>query len=81
MSNKIFYFVYKNKELGSNEILKVDRMDYNDFIQPHFHDKKHAKIHGSEGIFANTLTEAMDVDLNFDALMNDGLDAKDFTAL
>lgn len=77
----IFYFVFKDKETGTNEIIKVDKMDYNDFIQPHFHNKKHAEIHGSEGIFANTLTEAMEIDLNFDNLMNDDVDLKDFTAL
>jgi hypothetical protein len=80
-TKNIFYFVYKDKEIGTNEIIKVDKMDYNDFIHPHFYNKKHSQIHGSEGIFANTLSEAMDVDLNFDNLMNDDLDSHDFRAL
>ena len=73
---KYYFFIYKNKETNENEIIKVSKMDYNDHIQPI--NPLKVKIHGSEGLFANTLEEAMKIDLRFDELMDDRINLEDF---
>lgn len=78
MNKKYFYFVFKNKDIDVNEIIKVNKMDYNDFVDPFYPNKNHSKIHGSEGLFANSLDEAMKLDLDFDRLMNDKISVDEF---
>lgn len=75
---KYFYFVFKDKDTGINEIIKVNKMDYKDYVSPYYPNKRYSEIHGVDGIFANSLSEAMKIDLNFDKLMDNNLDVEDY---
>lgn len=69
------YFVY-HCELGSTKIIK-------DVIEPSFHDfvkttKGPTKIHGSRGVFCNTLAEVRQVEMFSEYIFDDDITVPDF---
>lgn len=81
MSNKkrgpsaTFFFVYRKPSTEIDIVHGVLNMDYHSEVMT---VRGGIRVHGSTGIFCNTVDEAILVEKNFNELMDDDLPVEDF---